>query len=128
MTTRHLRWWMAAVMMAALMGVAAPAMAQDYVVTFLTETYKDQGGQGEVYHTWAVGTDFGNKLLILTGKDMVRRQWLRDFAKDHSKFLLSVPEKDTGAFELNQVFTTDVTRLHPIDENFLGRKGKKRRR
>ena len=111
--------------------VAASAGAADYVVTFMKETYKaqppDQGG--EIYHTWSVSSDFGNKLLVLTGKDSQRRQWLREFSKQSTLFLLSIPEKSEGAFEINKVFEIDVNAIHPIDKKFIdgGRKKKKRR-
>ena len=119
-----------ALLLAAVM--AAPAWAADYVVTFNKETYKaqpaDQGGK--IYHTWSVETPFGNKLLVLTGEDALRRKWLQEFTKDSPLFLLSIPDKSSGAFELNKVFEVDVTAIHPIDDTFVddGKKKKKRRR
>ncbi len=110
---------------------AAPTWAADYVVTFKGETYRaqpaDQGG--EIYHTWSVESPFGNKLLVLTGKDALRRKWLQEFTKDSPLFLLSIPDKSSGAFELNKVFEVDVTAIHPIDDTFVddGKKKKKRR-
>ncbi|MFH1983825.1 MAG: hypothetical protein ABIL58_18445 [Pseudomonadota bacterium] len=109
---------------------AAPAWANDYVVTFMKETYKaqpaDQGGK--IYHTWSVSSDFGNKLLVLTGEDSQRRQWLQEFSKNSPLFLLSIPEKSTGAFELNTVFEIDVTAIHPIDATFTAEPKKKKKR
>lgn len=130
MKTRRWQWWVAILLLLFFLGAAYPVAAQDYVITFLKETYKDQGdaGKSKVYHTWAISSDFGNKLLILSGSDNVQRQWLREFIKDHTQFLLNVPDKETGAFELNRVYTTDVNRLHPIDDSFLGKKGKKRKK
>ena len=109
---------------------AASVQAADYVVTFMKETYKaqpaDQGG--EIYHTWSVSSDFGNKLLVLTGKDSQRRQWLQEFAKESPLFLLSIPDKEAGSFELNTVFEIDVTAVHPIDKSFAGDSKRKKRR
>ena len=52
--------------------VTGSAAAKDYPVTFLKETYKAQetaGGAPKIYHTWAVESDKGNRLLILVGDD-----------------------------------------------------------
>ena len=130
--------WMAVVCWV-LVALPSVCPAKDYVVTFVKETYKTgqtegdgAGAAGPIYHTWAVQTEFGNKLLVLTGSDKVRRQWLRDFTKDFDLFLVKVPEKDTGAFELNTVVEIDVTDLHPIDSGFLeteaDAKGKKKKK
>lgn len=133
MDKRH--WWQRVTVILAAVAfvslVAALAAAADYVVTFRKETYKaqpaDQGG--EIYHTWSVASDFGNKLLVLTGKDNQRRQWLREFSKENTLFLLTIPDKSEGAFEINKVFEIDVDAIHPIDDKFMdeGKKKKKRR-
>jgi len=110
------------------------SIAKDYPVTFLKETYKTQAsgaGAGKVYHTWAVESEKGNRLLILTGEDAVKRQWLRDFVKTNKTFIISVPSKETGQFETQTIFKIDVTNIHPVDESFIGgekKKGKKKRR
>lgn len=112
-----------------LLCAAAPLWAADYVVTFIKETYKAQPADngGKIYHTWSVETQFGNKLLVLQGDDLVRRQWLQEFSKDSTLFLLHIPDGQTGAFELNKVVAVDVTDIHPIDESFTGGKKKKRK-
>lgn len=133
MDKRH-RWQRVAAFLAAVAFVslaAASARAADYVVTFMKETYKaqpaDQGGK--IYHTWSVSSEFGNKLLVLTGEDLLRRQWLQEFSKESTLFLLSIPEKAEGAFEINKVFEIDVSAIHPIDDKFVddGKNKKKRR-
>ncbi|MBI9084755.1 MAG: hypothetical protein JEZ11_14265 [Desulfobacterales bacterium] len=115
--------------------VALPAIcpAKDYVITFVKETHKAETAGGaetapRIYHTWAVKTEFGNKLLVLTGSDSVHRAWLREFTKDFDLFLAKVPEKDTGAFELNTVVEIDVKNLHPIDNSFLEDTDKKKKK
>lgn len=119
----------------AVLALPAAGLAKDYVVTFVKETYKV--GQAtaaqtppKLYHTWSVKTDFGNKLLVLVGDDGVRRTWLQEFSKDFDLFLVKVPEKDSGAFELNTVLEIDVNDIHPIDSGFLETddgKGKKKK-
>ncbi|CAD7845499.1 MAG: hypothetical protein [Olavius algarvensis Delta 4 endosymbiont] len=109
------------------------SIAKDYPVTFLKETYKTQApgtGGGKVYHTWAVESEKGNRLLILTGDDTVKRQWLRDFVKTGNTFIITVPSKETGQFETETIFKINVTNIHPVDESFMGekKKGKKKRR
>jgi len=110
------------------------SIAKDYPVTFLKETYKTQAsgaGAGKVYHTWAVESAKGNRLLILTGDDAVKRQWLRDFVKTGNTFIIKVPSKETGQFESETIFKIDVNSIHPVDESFIGggkKKGKKKRR
>lgn len=107
-----------------MLAMPAVCSARDYMVTFVKETHKAETAAGteaapRIYHTWAVKSEFGNKLLVLTGSDSVQRAWLREFIKDFDLFLANVPEKDTGAFELNTVVEIDVKNLHPIDNSFL---------
>ena len=128
--------WRSLVFLAALsITVTLPAVcpAKDYVITFVKETHKAETGAGadaapQIYHTWAVKTEFGNKLIVLTGSDTVRRAWLREFTKDFDLFLAKVPEKDAGAFELNTVVEIDVKDLHPIDSGFLEDADKKKKK
>jgi len=107
------------------------SIAKDYPVTFLKETYKANasGTDGaKVYHTWAVESEKGNRLLILTGDDTVKRQWLRDFVKTGNTFIIKVPSKQTGQFESETIFKIDVTNIHPVDESFIGGKKKKKKK
>jgi len=125
-----------AIALAVAMAGLSPGLsnAKDYPVTFLKETYKTQAsgaGAGKVYHTWAVESEKGNRLLILTGEDNVKRQWLRDFVKTGNTFIIKVPSKETGQFESETIFKIDVTNIHPVDESFIGggkKKKKKKRR
>jgi len=78
-----------------------------------------------------VESEKGNRLLILTGEDNVKRQWLRDFVKTGNTFIIKVPSKETGQFESETIFKIDVTNIHPVDESFIGggkKKKKKKRR
>ena len=116
----------------AMTGLAAgPLAAKDYPVTFLKETYKAQApeeGAAKIYHTWAVESDKGNRLLILVGDDNMKRQWLRDFVKTSRSFIIKVPDKETGQFETETIFKIDVTNIHPVDEGFIGGKTKKKKK
>ncbi len=111
-----------------LCGFPAPASGKDYVVRFLEETYKsapaDAGTASQIYHTWAVETDFGKKLLVLQGQDALRREWLREFAKEGQQFLVKIPEVQTGTFELDTVVNIAVEDLHPISARFTEEAGK----
>ena len=131
------RYLITLVTIAAVCGIGlfpGLSIAKDYPVTFLKETYKTQAagtGAGKVYHTWAVESEKGNRLLILTGEDTVKREWLRDFVKTNKTFIISVPSKETGQFETQTIFKIDVTNIHPVDESFVDtgkKKGKKKRR
>ncbi len=105
--------------------------AKDYPVTFLKETYKTQApatGPAKIYHTWAVESDKGNRLLILVGDDDTKRQWLRDFVKAGNSFMIKVPEKETGQFETETIYKIDVSNIHPVDEGFVGGKKKKKKK
>ena len=113
--------------------VPGSVAAKDYPVTFLKETYKAQApeeGAARIYHTWAVESEKGNRLLILTGDDDTKRQWLRDFVKTGNNFIIKVPEKEIGQFETETIFKIDVTNIHPVDESFVDskKKGKKKKR
>ena len=134
-TSSHLTRYLIIIALTIGLAVAGPGLlaAKDYPVTFLKETYKAQapeGGTAVIYHTWAVETDKGNRLLILTGDDAVKRQWLREFVKTGKSFIIKVPEKEIGQFETETIFKIDVTNVHPVDDGFMGgkKKGKKRRR
>ena len=110
---------------------AGPLAAKDYPVTFLKETYKSQapeGGDTRIYHTWAVESEKGNRLLILVGDDNIKRQWLRDFVKTGNTFIIKVTDKETGQFETETIFKIDVTNIHPVDEGFTGGKKKKKKK
>lgn len=115
-----------------LAALPGAAFGKDYVVKFIKETYKSKAADadtaGRVYHTWAVETEFGKKLLVLRGDDPVARGWLREFAKSHELFLAKVPEAESGAFELNTVVEIAVTHLHPVDSDFVEQSSKKRGR
>jgi len=117
--------------MVLLLFLAFPVWAQDYEVTYIRETYKENkdagSGVAKVYHTWEVDTDFGKKLLILTGQDPVQRKWLREFVTEYQLFLAKIPNVDTGSFELNTVFEIDLKNLHPINKDFTSGKKKKKR-
>ena len=108
--------------------------AKDYPVTFLKETYKSEApatGPAKIYHTWAVESAKGNRLLILVGDDNTKRQWLQDFVKVGTSFIIKVPEKETGQFETETIFKIDVANIHPVDADFVGgkkKKGKKKKR
>jgi hypothetical protein len=131
----HLRRYLLAFALPLVLTFLAPGLlaAKDYPVTFLKETYKTQtpeGGAVKIYHTWAVETDKGNRLLVLTGDDTVKREWLREFVKTGKVFIIKVPEKETGQFETETIFKIDVTNVHPVDESFMDspKKGKKKPR
>jgi len=95
--------------------------SKDYFVTFVKEQFKEDktNGTEKIYHTWFVRSDAGNKLLVLTGEDNTRRNWLREFIKQYDLFLIKVPDAETGAFEINTVFNIDVNNLHPLDRTVL---------
>jgi hypothetical protein len=121
-----------------LLAAVVPAVAgQDYTLTFLKEEYKEEtpeGGPARIYHTWYVTSEIGDKLLVLTGSDQVKRKWLREFSTTTSTFLIQVPDAETAAFEAATVFDIDVRNIHPVDREAVekakaertgGKKGKK---
>ncbi len=131
----NLTRYLGAIVLPVALIVLAPGQsaAKDYPVTFLKETYRAQapeGGTARIYHTWAVETDKGNRLLVLIGEDAVKREWLREFVKTGKTFIINVPEKETGQFETETIFKIDVTNVHPVDESFLEskKKGKKKKK
>ena len=116
--------------MAAICLGPACSLAQDYMVTFVKEQYREaKEGEQSVYHTWYVETDFGKKLLVLTGEDMNLRGWLREFAKEYDLYLLSIPKGDTATFEESTVFRVEIRNLHPLDRELVeGSKKKKKKK
>ncbi len=101
--------------------------SKDYFITFVKEQYKEDktAGKEKIYHTWFVRSDAGNKLLVLTGDDSTRRNWLRDYKKNYDLFLIKVPDAETGQFEINTVFNIEINNLHPLDRAVL-EEGKKK--
>ena len=116
-------------LLAIILFVPSWAAAQDYMVTFIKEQYREtKEGEPAVYHTWYVETDHGKKLLVLTGEDMALRGWLREFAKEFDLYLLSIPKGDTATFEESTVFRVDIHNLHPLDRELVESSKKKKKR
>ena len=97
------------------------------------QQYKEKRAEGgerqELYHTWFVRTEFGDKLLVLTGQDPTYREWLREFSKNYELFLVKMPDSESAAFEQDRVVRTQVQNLHPVDKELLQKtKGKKRQK
>jgi hypothetical protein len=119
----------ASLLLAAILFVPSWVSAQDYMVTFIKEQYREtKEGETSVYHTWYVDTDHGKKLLVLTGDDMPLRGWLREFVKEFDLYLLSIPKSDTATFEESTVFRVDIHNLHPLDRELVESSKKKKKR
>ncbi len=96
----------------------AVSMARDYKVVLFEEHYKEKmvvgGGDYKIYHTWQVKTEFGNKLLILVGKDYAYRKWLRRTRKRHTIFLVKIPDDGDEMFRKDLGILVDVQQIHPV--------------
>ena len=68
------------------------------------------------YHTMQVKTIFGNKLLILVGKDYEYRKWLRNFFKKHKLYIIKIPDQGDDEFKNNLAIPIDIQQIHPVWE------------
>lgn len=95
-------------------------LARDYIMEFLEENYNETVREYSktplIYHSIAVQTTAGPKLLILTGEDQGQyRQWLRKYIADSRRFIARVDDKDNDLFISSKAYEIEVTRLHPFD-------------
>lgn len=103
-----------------VMAMPCRVAAKDYRVVFIKEQFKETKAESQnpkdIYHTWYVTSDAGDKLLVLQGEDAIRRNWLREFSQQFDQFLVQVPDAETGAFESHTIFKINVDNIHPIDQ------------
>ena len=103
-----------------LLLIPAMSISSDYKIEVFKENYMEKlisgGGEVKMYHTLQVKTIFGNKLLILVGKDYEYRKWLRAFLKKHNLFILKIPDQGDKKFENEIAVSVDIRQIHPIWE------------
>ena len=95
-------------------------VASDYKVEVFKENYKETlisgGGELKLYHTLQVKTIYGNKLLILVGKDHEYRKWLRSYLKKQSLYLIKIPDQGDNKFEKEIAVPINIQQIHPVWE------------
>ena len=102
-----------------LLLVFVPAVsASDYLVEIFEEHYKEKmivgTGDMKVNHTWQVKTKFGNKVLILVGKDYNLRKWIRRDARKHKLWIAKVPDPGDNRFKYNYSVYMDIQQVQPV--------------
>ncbi len=106
---------------------STPGFAQDFIVEFMEENYKETQAQFSydplIYHSMQVNSSVGPKLLILTGNNYNYRKWLRHYIALNKKFIIKVPEDQIDKFVSSKAFEIDVTSLHPVNMDKWGKKG-----
>ena len=98
----------------------ALCISSDFKVEIFEEHYNEKlipsGGELKLYHTLQVKTIYGNKLLILVGKDYEYRQWLRNSFKKHYLYIIKIPDQADNKFEKDLAIPVNVQQIHPIWE------------
>ncbi len=92
--------------------------ALDHMADFVSENYKElKTGDADgpkIYHTIQVDTTEGSKVLMLTGKDLEYRKWLRQYLSRYHKLIVTVPDQEAGLFSASKLFKIDVNNIHPV--------------
>ncbi len=98
--------------------LASTATASDYLVEIFEEHYKERmivgTGDMKVNHTWQVKTEFGNKVLILVGKDYNLRKWIRRDVRRHKLWVAKVPDAGDDRFNYNISVYMDLQQVQPV--------------
>lgn len=92
--------------------------SSDYMVELFEEHYKEKmipgTGDMKVNHTWQVKTIFGNKVLILVGKDYNLRQWIRKDTRNHKLWVAKIPDEGDDRFRYNITVYMNIQQLQPV--------------
>ncbi len=102
----------------AILLMVTGASASDYLVELFEEHYREKmitgTGDMKVNHTWQVKTIYGNKVLILLGKDYNMRKWVRQYAKKHKLWVAKVPDQGDNRFKYNMSVYMDIEQVQPV--------------
>ncbi len=100
----------------------ASGSAGDYLVELFKEHYRSQmivgGGESQIYHTWQVKTEFGDKCLVIVGSDHKYRNWLRRFSGTHKLFIIKVPDDGDEKFKYDMAVPVNVQQIHAVWEKY----------
>jgi len=100
--------------------LSSPCLARDFIVEFVEEYYKEVQHQSGlsyspfIYHAIHINFNKNSKLLVLTGKDHIYRQWLRQYIAKNKYFIVKVPKDEGNYFISSQAFKIDVANIHPL--------------
>ncbi len=101
-----------------VLSFISTAYAGDYLVEIFEEHYKEKmitgSGDMKVNHTWQVRTIFGNKVIILVGKDYNLRKWIRRDSKNHKLWIAKVPDAGDNRFKYNMSVYMDLQQVQPV--------------
>lgn len=101
-----------------LVMVPVTAHSSDFMVELFEEHYKEKmipgTGDMKVNHTWQVKTPFGNKVLILLGKDYNLRRWIRGYVKNHELWVVKIPDEGNDKFIYNMSVYLDIQQIQPV--------------
>ena len=93
-------------------------MSLDYMVDLFEEHYREKPivGPGivKIYHSWQVKTIYGSKLIVIVGDDNDYRAWLRNYTKNHTLFIVKIPEVGDEEFKYSSAVLIDVQQIHPV--------------
>ena len=102
-----------------------PCFARDYIVELVEESYQEAQHWSKlsyspfVYHSIHIKFKNNSKLLVLTGKDHIYRQWLRQYIAKNRYFVITIPKDEDNFFVSSQVYKIDVTSVHAIDMSLI---------
>jgi CheY-like chemotaxis protein len=103
-----------------LTPVGSKAMAQDYMVDFVSENYREEvaedGNTRQIFHTIQVNSHLGSRLLILKGDDFQYRIWLRTYLSQNKQLIVRIPDLEDDAFRMSKAHEIDVTWIYPVDQ------------
>lgn len=95
-------------------------MAQDYIVDFISENYReemgDDGNTRRIFHTIQVNSYLGSRLLILKSDNSQARNLLRAYLSQNKRFILRLPDFEDDAFRVSKAHEIDVAWIYPIDQ------------
>ncbi len=116
---KHYRLIQIAVLVSAILVFNyKPAISLDYMVDLFEEHYKEKPivGPGivKIYHSWQVKTKYGSKLIVIIGDDNDYRAWLRNYTKNHTLFIIKIPEGGDAEFKYSTAVLIDVQQIHPV--------------
>lgn len=95
------------------------SFARDFILEFVEENYKESmieySNKPLIYHSVQTNSNLGSKLLILTGENVVYRNWLRQFIAHDKSLIAKVPDEMNDVFVASKAFEIDVTLIHPFN-------------
>lgn len=103
-----------------LLFISVNGHAGDYVIELFSENYHEKmipgNGNLKISHTWQVKSIYGNKVLILTGRDSSFRKWLRNDSEKYKLWVVKIPDEGDEKFKYSISVYIDINQLQPVTD------------